>query len=136
MEALIQHDGIGFVVVANDEGHVLVLGKRGARDLSIGAVTGEDPLAPFGDPDRRAEQLLRLAQFESSGDLILNSTLYPDGSVAAFEELVGSHGGLGGQQTQAFILHPCVERMDGDHISNSIDVYVLLEAWKGRLDAE
>ena len=136
VDALIQHDGIGFVVVANDEGHVLVLGKRGARDLTIGAVTGEDPLAPFGDPDRRAEQLLRLAQFESSGDLILNSTLYPDGSVAAFEELVGSHGGLGGQQTQAFILHPCVERMDGDHISNSIDVYVLLEAWKGRLDAE
>lgn len=138
VDALIRHEGIGFVVVANDEGHVLVLGKRGARDLSIGAVTGEDPLAPFadGDPHRRAEQLLRLAQFESSGDLILNSALYPDGSVAAFEELIGSHGGLGGQQTHAFILHPCIEYTDGNHISNSVDVYALLEAWKCRGDAD
>ncbi len=137
VSALVRHEGIGFVVVANDEGHVLVLGKNGARDLSIGAVTGEDPLKPFadGDPERRAEQLLRLAQFESSGDLILNSTLYPDGSVAAFEELIGSHGGLGGQQTHAFILHPCIERIDGDRIDNSIDVYVLLEAWKSRQEA-
>lgn len=134
VDALVQHEGIGFVIVANDDGHVLVLGKRGARDLSIGAVTGEDPLAPFadGDLDRRAEQLLRLAQFESSGDLIVNSALYPDGSVAAFEELIGSHGGLGGQQTHAFILHPCIERTDGNHINNSVDVYTLLEAWKRR----
>ncbi|MCS7056307.1 MAG: alkaline phosphatase family protein [Thermoflexales bacterium] len=136
VDALIRHEGIGFVVVANDEGHVLALGKRGARDLSTGAVTGEDPLEPFADGDvhRRAEQLLRLAQFESSGDLILNSALYPDGSVAAFEELIGSHGGLGGQQTHAFILHPCVGRTDGNPINNSADVYVLLEAWKHRAE--
>ena len=28
------------------------------------------------------------------------------GEVAAFEELIGSHGGLGGHQTEPFILHP------------------------------
>ncbi|PJF47593.1 MAG: hypothetical protein D6709_01410 [Chloroflexi bacterium] len=134
VDALIQHEGIGFVVAASDDGHVLVLGKRGARDLSIGAVTGEDPLAPFADGDLhcRAEQLLRLARFESSGDLILNSAIYADGSVAAFEELIGSHGGLGGQQTHAFILHPGIAQSDDNHISNSADVYALLEAWKRR----
>ena len=28
------------------------------------------------------------------------------GEVAAFEELVGCHGGLGGPQTQPFVLYP------------------------------
>jgi hypothetical protein len=28
------------------------------------------------------------------------------GEVAAFEELVGSHGGLGGAQTEAMLVHP------------------------------
>jgi hypothetical protein len=31
------------------------------------------------------------------------STLYPDGTVAALEELIGNHGGLDGEQTDAFI---------------------------------
>ena len=54
----------------------------------------------------RAWQLSRLADFEDSGDLILNSTLYPDGTVAALEELIGNHGGLGGEQTDAYLFHP------------------------------
>lgn len=138
VDALVAHDGIGFVVVADENGHVLLLGKGGARDLSSGAVTGRDPLAPFADGKlhQRAEQLLRLAQFENSGDLILNSTLYPDGTVAAFEELVGSHGGLGGQQTHAFILHPCIADIDGERIANSADVYNLLETWQQRRNAQ
>ena len=44
--------------------------------------------------------------FPSAGDLWLISTVYPDGTVAALEELVGSHGGVGGEQTDAFIFHP------------------------------
>ncbi len=54
----------------------------------------------------RARQLRRLADFENSGDLILNSTLYQDGTVAALEELIGNHGGLGGEQTDAYMFHP------------------------------
>ena len=38
---------------------------------------------------------------------MVNSTYWPDtGEVAAFEELVGSHGGLGGTQSFAFALVP------------------------------
>ena len=40
-------------------------------------------------------------------DLLLISQYDPElGEVAAFEELIGSHGGLGGPQTEPFILHP------------------------------
>jgi hypothetical protein len=38
---------------------------------------------------------------------MLVSMLDPEtGEVAAFEELVGSHGGLGGSQTDAFLVYP------------------------------
>ena len=36
------------------------------------------------------------------------------GEVAAFEELIGSHGGLGGPQTEPFILHPVEWKLDED----------------------
>ena len=44
---------------------------------------------------------------EHCGDLVAISLLDPGtGEVAAFEELIGSHGGLGGPQTHPMIMHP------------------------------
>jgi hypothetical protein len=43
------------------------------------------------------------------GDLVVISRFdEASGEVAAFEDQVGSHGGLGGWQTEAFVLHPRV----------------------------
>jgi hypothetical protein len=106
VDALVQHEGIGFVVAYEDDGQPVAFGKNGARNLHTGDVVGEDPLSPFGDLELRSWQVRRIADFENSGDLILNSTIYPDGTVAALEELIGNHGGLGGEQTDAFIFHP------------------------------
>lgn len=129
VDALVSHPGIGFVVALDDDGAPIAFGKSGAHNLATGVVTGNDPLIPYGDPDLRAEQLLRLAEFPSAGDLIINSTLYADGQVAAFEELVGSHGGLGGQQTDAFILHPADMRVPP--ISNAAELFALLNKRRG-----
>lgn len=106
VDAIVQHEGIGFVVAYEDDGEPVAFSKNGARNLHTGDVIGDDPLAPFGDVELRSWQVRRIADFTNSGDLILNSAIYPDGSVAALEELIGSHGGLGGEQTDAFIFHP------------------------------
>ncbi len=106
VDKLVAHEGIGFVIAYEDDFDAVVFGKGGARNLHTGDVVGEDPLLPYGDVELRAGQLLRLADFDNSGDLILNSTLFPDGSVAALEELIGNHGGLGGEQTDAYMFHP------------------------------
>lgn len=106
VDKLVQHEGIGFVIAYEDDLTPVAFGKKGARNLYTGDVVGEDPLAPFGDVELRAWQLRRMADFENAGDLILNSTLYPDGTVAALEELIGNHGGLGGEQTDAYMFHP------------------------------
>jgi len=106
VDAVIDHPGVGLLVAADDGGVPIVFGPTGARNLHSGEVTGDDPLAPYGNVAVRAWQLRRVADFPSAGDLIAISTLYPDGTVAAMEELIGNHGGLGGEQTDSFLLHP------------------------------
>jgi hypothetical protein len=44
--------------------------------------------------------------------------------VAALEELIGSHGGVGGEQTDAFIFHP--PDLEVPETRNSIDVFHIL----------
>ena len=53
--------------------------------------------------EKRVWQMKRVMDFPSAGDLWLISTVYSDGTVAALEELIGNHGGVGGPQTDAFI---------------------------------
>lgn len=129
VDGLVEHEGVGFVVTYADDGTPIILGKGGRRDLHRGEVTGEDPLAPYGDVDLRARQVRRVADFPHAGDLIVNSTLFPDGTVAAMEELIGNHGGLGGEQTDAFLLHPA--DLEPPSTENSADVYAILNARRG-----
>lgn len=133
VRALVEHEGIGYVGGYTDDGEVILLGKKGARNLSTGAITGEDPLMLFGDPNVRAAQLLRIAEFPNAGDLILNSTVYSDGTVASFEDLIGVHGGMGGQQMDAFIMYPAHANLSGAGIISATQVYGLLE---GQREAE
>ncbi|MBR6090219.1 MAG: phage holin family protein, partial [Anaerolineaceae bacterium] len=93
---MLSHPGVGTVLVHTGEGP-LALGEHGQRDLYTGVVTGQDPLLMYQDPDKREKQLRYLADFPNGGDLVIISPLYEDETVAAYEELIGSHGGLGGQ---------------------------------------
>jgi len=129
VDALVQHEGIGFVVAYEDDGVPVAFGKNGARNLHTDDVVGDDPLEPFGDVELRAWQVRRIADFSNAGDLLLNSSIYPDGTVAALEELIGSHGGLGGPQTDAFIFHP--PDMDVPKTRNSQEVKDILKARVG-----
>jgi len=48
--------------------------------------------------------------------------------VAAFEELIGSHGGLGGMQTHPMLLHPSDWAID-EEIVGAPAVYRQLRRW-------
>jgi uncharacterized membrane protein YvlD (DUF360 family) len=129
VDALVQHEGIGFVVTYEDDGQPVVFGKEGARNLHTGDVVGKDPLVNFGDVDLRSWQVRRIADFANAGDLIINSSIYSDGTVAAMEELIGNHGGLGGEQTDAFIFHP--GDMQIPSTRNSYEVKSILDSRRG-----
>jgi uncharacterized membrane protein YvlD (DUF360 family) len=102
---LTAHPGIGFIVVRTAGHGSVVLGRDGRRYLDENRVEGADPLAPFG-PQALAD-VRRHDTLAHVGDLIINSPIDPGtDEVAAYEELVGCHGGLGGWQTEAVLVHP------------------------------
>jgi hypothetical protein len=128
LDTLTRHPGVGFVVARSAHGGPTAFGAMGAHELTSGRVVGEDPLAPFGP--RAVEHLRRLAAFPNGGDLIVNSGVDADGSVAPFEEHVGSHGGLGGEQTEAFLLAPARLLADAPQLVGPASVNALLRRWR------
>jgi uncharacterized membrane protein YvlD (DUF360 family) len=100
-----EHPGIGFVLVRSERDGATVIGPHGTNYLDQNRVEGEDPLAPFGA--NAARHVKRTDGFPHCPDLVLNSTYWAEtDEVAAFEELVGSHGGMGGAQAFPFALVP------------------------------
>jgi hypothetical protein len=126
VDGLARHPGVGFVVVLDDDGPV-ALGKDGWHRLDDGHVEGDDPLIPFG-PYAPAF-VKRVAHRPECPDVYVNSLVDPGTEeVAAFEGLVGCHGGLGGWQTEAVLVHPSrwtVERP----LFGADDVHQVLVGW-------
>ncbi len=132
LDALRTHPGIAFVLVRSEADGAVVLGPRGTRRLSDDAVAGEDPLAPFGPT--AADHVRRTDGYLHCPDLVVNGTYWHDlDEVAAFEELVGSHGGLGGTQSHPFVLHPPdLEWPDGPVIGADA-VHRVFRGWLAQL---
>jgi putative membrane protein len=102
---LVNHEGIGIIMVRSEEQGPIVLGRGGSYFLRDDTHERENPIAPFGP--LAADHLRRTDSFAACPDILVVSKLWPDtGDVAAFEELIGNHGGLGGLQRKPFVLHP------------------------------
>jgi uncharacterized membrane protein YvlD (DUF360 family) len=123
---LVQHEGVGFVMVNSTEHGPMVMGKEGIHYLQDGTIEGEDPLALFGS--RAPEHLRRTNSFKYTPDILVNSFYDSENNeVAAFEELVGSHGGMGGEQTQPFIIYPSEWDMGFEEIVGAEKLHKMLK---------
>jgi len=121
------HEGVSFVVAATDSGPV-VIGASGEHHLGDGHIVGDDPLASFS-PDAPAF-ILRAATMPEAPELYVNSLV--DASteeVAAFEGLVGCHGGLGGWQDRAMLVYPADLPAPPGRIVGADAVHRQLVAW-------
>jgi uncharacterized membrane protein YvlD (DUF360 family) len=127
---LVGHPEIGFVLVRRSTGSSVVLGSRGSVDVATGVVTGEDPLQPFGP--RTREQVAEVDAYATTADLMVNSRYDVElEEVAAFEDQVSSHGGLGGPQTHPFLLYPAELTSPAEPIFTSPAMYRVLKGWLG-----
>jgi uncharacterized membrane protein YvlD (DUF360 family) len=130
--ALRDHPGIGFVLVRSERFGAVAIGAAGTNFLDEDRVEGEDPLAPFGP--NAARHVRRTDSFPHCADLMINSRLWPEfGEVAAFEELVGSHGGLGGTQAFPFVLHPSDLPWPADEVIGAERVHRIFRGWLAEL---
>jgi hypothetical protein len=113
LPTLYAHPGVGFALVRSAEHGAMAIGADGVNYLDEGRVDGADPLALFGP--NAARHVKRTDGFPHCPDIVVNSTYWAElDEVAAFEELVGSHGGMGGDQSFPFLLHPVELAVDGD----------------------
>ncbi len=126
VEGLSQHEGVSFVLIHSKEEGSVVIGAKGKYYLRNDRIEGENPLAKFGK--RAAVHLRRLDSFNCVPDILLVSMYDTDkDEVAAFEELIGSHGGIGGAQSQPFILHPTEWDLGKEDIVGAENVYRLFK---------
>jgi uncharacterized membrane protein YvlD (DUF360 family) len=132
---LLAHPGIGFILVRSSEHGALALGTHGVHHLDGDRVDGEDPLEPFGS--NAARHLRRTNGFSHCADIMVNSTYWEDtDEVAAFEELVGSHGGMGGTQAFPFLLHPVELEPPAEPLVGAEAVHRQLRQWLVQLGQE
>jgi uncharacterized membrane protein YvlD (DUF360 family) len=126
--ALRAHPGIGFLLVRSDEHGAVVMGSAGVNYLDEARLEGVDPLAPFGAD--AARHVKRTDGFAHCPDIVVNSTYWQHSDeVAAFEELVGSHGGLGGTQAYPFLLHPLELELPEEELIGAELVHRHLRRW-------
>jgi uncharacterized membrane protein YvlD (DUF360 family) len=129
------HPGVGMLMVRSQEFGAVVFGPSGTRFLDTDKVEGEDPTALFGP--HTVMSLRREDAMTHAPDLLLLSQYDAElGEVAAFEELIGSHGGLGGPQTEPFILHPVEWQLDEEIPLGAPVIYRNIRRWLGSIGIE
>lgn len=130
---LINHEGIGFILVNSIRNGGMVIGKDGIYYLNTDEIAGVNPLKAFGK--NAARHLKRQNSFKNMPDILVNSFYDAENDeVCAFEELIGSHGGLGGNQTKPFIMYPS-EWEDPGELLGAESIYRFLKREIENLDS-
>ncbi len=131
LPTLANHPGVGFLLVRSERHGGVVLGAYGAEIPLDELDDNPGPLAAFGPG--AADVVRRTHTFPHTADIMVNSFHDPaDGEVLAFEEQIGSHGGLGGAQSRPFLLSPLVLSApvpEGTELAGAEQVHHVLRRW-------
>ncbi len=132
LSRLVRHPGVGFLLVSSHANGGMILGRNGSVRLETGEVNGADPLANYGPHAR--EQVTRTNEFDNCPDIVVNSAYDPETDEAsAFEMHVASHGGLGGPQSQGFLLYPSEFTRPPAPIVGAENLHRVLRGWRSSL---
>jgi uncharacterized membrane protein YvlD (DUF360 family) len=135
LPALREHPHVGWVLVRSAADGALALGRTGVHHLADGRVEGDDPLARFSPT--AAAHLLRTDGFAHVADIMVGSFYDADlDEGCAFEELISFHGGIGGMQTQPFVLYPASLPAPSGPIIGAAAVHALLASWRRHLQEQ
>ncbi len=132
IDNIIRTEGVGMVIMRAKNGPICK-SAGGTIELESGKITDRNPLLNYSKYDQQS--LIRLMKMKDAPDIaIISSYDEVTGEVYAFEELVGNHGGLGGWQTEAILLHPKKlkipkEFLTDGNIIGAESVHKILKSW-------
>lgn len=133
LPALRYHEGIG-LVIGKEGDDVVILSKKG--QLILGReriIIGEYPLTGVEEPELAEEQINRYARMNKCGDLILFGAMHGD-DVICFENQLGSHGTLGGDQYYAFMLYPSSADLRLDEVTEARGLHLFFRRLVNQVD--
>ena len=126
IQNIVNNEYIGFILVRSSERGDMAIGKDGVYFLDTGEIEGDNPLKDFGK--NIVQHLKRNSSFKYTPDILVNSFYDSENDeVCAFEELVGSHGGVGGSQSKPFILYPSSWNVPDGEIIGAENIYKILK---------
>jgi uncharacterized membrane protein YvlD (DUF360 family) len=133
LPALREHPHVGWLLVRSERDGPVALGANGTHYLADGRIEGDDPLAHFSPT--APQHLLRTDGFEHVADVMVGSFYDPAlDEGCAFEELISFHGGIGGAQTQPFLLAPVELPLPEEPIVGAAAVHAVLSGWRRQLN--
>ncbi len=107
----------------------MAIGAGGVNFLDEGDDRGRGPAGCPSAPTP-PDHVRRTDGFPHCPDLVVNSTFWEDfEEVAAFEELVGSHGGMGGTQSHPLVLHPADLPWPEEEVVGAESVHRIFRGW-------
>ncbi|WRQ80220.1 phage holin family protein [Streptomyces sp. MUM 178J] len=131
LRTLANHPGIGFLLVRSEKHGSVALGRDGTATPLAELADDIPPLTGFGRGSAAAVR--RTDGFPHVADIMVNSMYDPvAGTVHAFEPQIGSHGGLGGEQSHAFLLSPAelsAPVADGAELVGAEQLHRVLRRW-------
>ena len=132
LPGIVDNEYVGFVLVRSNEKGDMAIGLEGIYYLDSDEIEGKNPLEGYGKNVVR--HLKRNSNFDHTPDILVIS-FYDSvaNEVCAFEELVGSHGGVGGEQSKPFILYPSSWDVSSDEIIGAESIYNILKTNSGKL---
>jgi hypothetical protein len=132
LEALVLHPGIGFIAIDSLANGPVVINAEGMFYLMQMKYEGSNPLAIY--EESTAAQIRKLFTYTNTGDIVIQSRYDPEtNQIPAFENLVAHHGGIGGDQTQAFIMHPSKLKYTKE-INDATEMFLQLRDWQEQLN--
>ena len=135
--ALLAHPGIG--LVCTRQGDAVHLESRAGRATIVDGVltvtAGSNPLEPYGTARHEVRAVEELVRQPNSGDLVLFGA-YDGYEIVSFDDQVGAHGSLGGDQTYPFLITPPHLDVAGERIENARDIHRVVMARYAREQEE
>ncbi len=122
---LVEHPAVG-VLIGREGQRVVVLGRRGRLIWDGRArIVGRDPLRDMENADWVLREVVRIASYPRTADLLVFGSI-TNGFGIAFEEQMGVHGAYGGPQAHPFVLAPVEASRAALGLRSAHDLYPIL----------
>ncbi|HUF30680.1 MAG TPA: alkaline phosphatase family protein, partial [Gemmatimonadaceae bacterium] len=121
---LLRHPGIG--LLATRDAATVVLESRSGRARIEGdcvqVVSGQNPLAPYGQERYVVRAVRDLVQQPNAGDIVIFGN-YDEYEIVSFDDQVGAHGSAGGDQMYPFLITPPELQVSEARIEDARDIH-------------